>query len=114
MLDSKSISNLFSMPILSIPILSASEPDGSWIHRSPGSLTRGYPQSSVSLWQDCTVAWVDSVSSREILVRWKYPSDDDNGQTEYLIVSKSRNFYDKKPYMHIKENFQILILAQMR
>ncbi|XP_063724406.1 uncharacterized protein LOC134852057 [Symsagittifera roscoffensis] len=59
---------------------------GDWIHRSAGGLPRGCPDGAVVL-RNCTSAWVDSATTSQIVVHWKYPSDADE-QSGYLVGSQ--------------------------
>ncbi|XP_063722290.1 uncharacterized protein LOC134848705 [Symsagittifera roscoffensis] len=62
--------------------------NGIWIHRSLNNvLSRGCRNNSVIL-SDCVNMWVESVTTHEMVIVWVEPSDEDEDETQFLIVMK--------------------------
>ncbi|XP_075248326.1 uncharacterized protein LOC142341262 [Convolutriloba macropyga] len=52
-------------------------PAGVWVHRSMGPLPRGCPTDYSSVLTDCLDLWVESVTTHQMVIVWREPSDDD-------------------------------------
>ena len=64
------------------------------MHRSMGPLPRGCPTDYSSVLTDCLDLWVESVTTHQMVVVWREPSDDDI-KSKFLIVRKIDNHLDK-------------------